>query len=258
MSHNPLSLAGKTILVTGASSGIGRETAILLSKLEAKVILIGRDSKRLKQTESMMQHNEHITLELDLTNYDMAFDTLTKVCNKTKPLDGLVHAAGIQTTVPLQFTSLEIIQAALQSNLISSCLLMKFFRQKNISAQPAACVLMSSVTALFGQSGLALYAATKGAIISLTKSLSVELSRQKIRVNCIIPGLVNTQMTQNALKQMSCNQRKNWEASHLLGIGEPIDIANMAAFLIADASKWITGSSFIVDGGFSAHKVIES
>jgi NAD(P)-dependent dehydrogenase (short-subunit alcohol dehydrogenase family) len=251
-------MSGKTIVVTGASSGIGKEVAILLSKLGARVVITGRDLQRLEQTKNLLdQQADHIILDVDMTDTDALVGKLTTLVKTIGMLDGMIHCAGIQITAPLQFMDIEMINTMIQSNIVSAITLAKFFRQKFVAKSPSSIVFLSSVTALFGQSGLSLYAATKGAMISLTKALATELSRQKIRVNCIVPGMIDTEMTQHAFKHVPTDQQEKWSSSHLFGIGEAIDVANMAAFLVADTSKWITGSSFTVDGGFSAFKVDE-
>ena len=255
---NPLDLTGKTILVTGASSGIGRETAILLSRLGAKVVLLARDKERLQETKKALSGSMHILCPLDLTNVEAINTKLSEICQSSGKLDGVAHCAGIQITMPLQFFDADSIHQIIETNLISTISLIKAFRQKSIANNPSSIVLLSSVTALVGQSGLSLYAATKGALLSLTRSLAMELSRQNIRINAILPGMVDTPMSQEAFKNMTPHQKQQWETSHLLGIGHPVDVANMVAFLLANTGRWITGANFIVDGGFTAFKMSET
>jgi len=252
---NPLDLSTKTILITGASSGIGRETAILLSNLGARIILVSRNIEKLHQTKNMMRDNNHVIYPMDFEKPQDMTEQFKELVNQTGMLDGMVHCAGIQVIKSLQFSTLEIIEKIFNINLISTISLSRAFRQPGIAKNPSSIVLLSSVAALFGNPGLALYSATKGALISLTKSLAIELSKKGIRINCIVPGMVDTDMLQKVFNNMSEEQRKQWDEAHLLGIGKPLDIAYMIGFLVSAASEWITGSIFTVDGGFSAFKV---
>lgn len=252
---NPLQLTGKTILLTGASSGIGRETAILLSKLGTKVVLTARNVERLEHTLSLMEGNNHLVLPLDINNHSEVVQKIQEAVSKLGMLDGLVHCAGILQTMPLQFIDMPEITNLINTNLVAVISLIKAFRHKNIAKNPAFITIMGSVSALFGLAGLSVYSATKGALISLTKTMAVELAKYGIRVNAILPGFVDTEMTQGAAQSLMANeQKKKWEKAHLLGVGEAIDIANMVAFLAADTAKWITGSCLVVDGGFSVFK----
>jgi 3-oxoacyl-[acyl-carrier protein] reductase len=249
---NFLSLQGKTILVTGASSGIGKQTAVLLNQLGARVILVGRDRNKLHEINEQLTPLENIIWPIDLTDSVKLTSEYSNTISQTGPLNGLVCCAGIQTTLPINCLDTAKINEVMQVNLNSALLLTKLFRTKNNYYPHSSIVFLSSVAAFIGQAGLSIYSASKGALVALTKSLAVELARNTIRVNCILPGYVKTSMLDTAFKSMSAEQIKNLESKHLLGFGQPHDVANMIAFLLADTGRWITGSSFVIDGGYSA------
>lgn len=251
--HNICCMAGKTVLVTGASSGIGRAVAILLSKFSAKVVLVSSSVDNLKKTEKMLEGEGHIIYPIDFNKPRILTEDFKKICNEVGPLDGMVHSAGIQLTTPLQFVSLEEVNKMFNVNLLAAIFLSQAFRQKGVAQPHSSVVFLSSVIGITGEPGLSVYSATKGGIISLTKSLSVELSRQNIRVNCIAPGLIDTPMVQSLYGNKTCLEK--WKLAHSLGFGKPIDIANMVAFLLSNAGSWITGSCFVIDGGFSSFKI---
>ncbi len=248
-----MDLTDKTILVTGASSGIGRETSILLSELGARVILVARDQKKLAETFSTLSGSGHVIESFDLLNILEIKNWLKQLAQKIGALDGMVHCAGIQQTQPLRFINLLEAEQLLKLNLASSIALAQAFRQKGVCQSPASLVFLSSVMGLVGQIGIAAYSASKGAIISLSKSLALELAAEKIRVNCIAPGVVETAMAEQLFSVMNEEQINRIKAMHPLGLGQPRDVAHAIAFLLSDAAKWITGSCLVVDGGYTAH-----
>jgi NAD(P)-dependent dehydrogenase (short-subunit alcohol dehydrogenase family) len=250
---NPLDLTGRRILVTGASSGIGRETSILLSKLGARLILVARDKDRLEETKSHLEGNDHGIEVCDLSVYETIPQWLRGLANRYGPLDGLLHSAGIQITVPLKVMESDQVETLWRVNVTASLWLAKGFRQRLVNNTGGSLVFISSIAGLVGQPALAAYSASKGAIIGLTHSLAMELAPQKIRVNCIAPAHVATKMSQEFSSGLSSEQYAAIEREHPLGIGEPIDVANAAAFLLSSAARWITGSTLVVDGGYTAH-----
>ncbi len=252
---NPMDMSGRTVLVTGASSGIGREVAILASRLGARVVLTARNESRLKETLSLLEGSDHRIAAFDLgskesTNALPGF--MAALAKEVGPFSGVVHCAGIQSISPLQAISSNELENGYQLNVTSAIMLAKAFRQRDVHREPASLVLFSSVMGLAGAAGRIAYSATKGAIISLTKSMALELVRDRIRVNCVAPGFVTTPMLQAAGSQLGSGTIQKIEALHPLGFGQPADVANAVAFLLADTSRWITGTTLVVDGGYTA------
>lgn len=251
---NPLTLARRRYLVTGASCGIGRATAILLSKLGAQVILVARNVEALEETKRCM-NGEHIVAPFDLSSPLGDYQGwLSNVVNDFGKLNGLVHCAGKNFSFPLKAISEKSLQEAFDINVGSAFKLASVFRRRNISvSEHKSIVFLSSVMGRVGQPGASLYAATKGSIVALTKSLALELMNDKIRVNCVSPACVETKMTTDLINKMSDDQALRIKSHHPMGFGRPEDIANMIVFLLSDAAEWITGADFAVDGGYTAH-----
>jgi 3-oxoacyl-[acyl-carrier protein] reductase len=250
---NPMSLAGKKILLTGASSGIGRDTAILLAELGARLVLVARSQEKLEETFHLLPANGHMIAPFDLAQSENLPIWIKGCVAEVGILDGLVHCAGIHLTKPLKMITLRDYQTVMDVNVGSVFSLTKAFCQKNIAGRPSSVVLLASIAGILGQPGISAYAASKGALIALTKSLAMETSAEGIRVNCIAPGVVETAMSEKLFAKMTEEQIKAVQAMHPLGLGKPRDVANAVAFLMADTSRWITGSTLVVDGGYSAH-----
>ena len=251
LSSNPLDLSGKTVLVTGASSGIGRETAIYLSKLGANLVVTGRDRARLDAVQAKIGAS-CMSEAFDLAAIDEIPSWLKQIANRTGPIAGLVHSAGISATRPLRTISEKEIVALMTINVSSAIALAKGFRQKGVYADGASIVLLASVMGLVGQPANSLYSASKGALIAAARSLALELARENIRVNCIAPAMVMTEMGEHLKATLPPENWKAVEAMHPLGVGTPEDVAGAAAFLIAPTGRWITGTTLVMDGGYTA------
>jgi NAD(P)-dependent dehydrogenase (short-subunit alcohol dehydrogenase family) len=250
---NPMDLTGKTILVTGASSGIGRETARLISQLGARVVLVGRNEDRLAETLRFLDGDGHSVQAFDLSSTDEIPSWLKTLSLSSGPLHGLVHSAGIIKLCPLRVLSSQTVEGVMRINVGAAVGLAKGFCQKGACAPGGSIVFLSSVFGLTGQAGLSAYAASKGAIVALTRALAVELAGARIRVNCVAPGLVTTEMGQRQLGLLTPEQSAALETMHLLGFGSPHDVSCAIAFLLAETARWITGTVLVVDGGYTAH-----
>lgn len=251
---NLVNLQDKTIIVTGASSGIGRETSILLSQMGSQLILTGRSASKLESTLNQLEGDHHSIAPFDFENCLELSAWAKDLRDNVGKIDGLVHCAGIQISEPLRFIEEDSIDAIFQTNVKSSILLIKAIRKNRAFQCPSSIVLLSSITGLLGEPGMSVYASSKAAIVALTKSLACELSVDGIRVNCIAPAIVKTEMTEQMLSTMGKEQLELLGNKHLLGFGEPIDIANINAFLLSEASRWVTGSCFVADGGYSLNR----
>jgi NAD(P)-dependent dehydrogenase (short-subunit alcohol dehydrogenase family) len=250
---NPLSLSGRRILVTGASSGIGRETAGLLSRLGARVVLVGRSHERLQQAAALMHGSGHRQEAFDLEQCEEIPAWLRTIVSEFGLLHGLVHSAGITLDVPLRVLRAEQVDRVMRINVGAALALAKGFRQKGICSGGGSLVLLSSVISTAGRAGVSAYAASKGAVAAMTRSLAVEMARDGIRVNCVAPAFVRTEMLDSIKGRLTPEQYREIEAMHLLGTGEPEDVAHAVAFLLADTGRWITGTTLTVDGGYTAH-----
>ena len=243
----------KHFLVTGASSGIGKAVAIHLSGLGAKLTITGRNPERLNSTLNLLKGESHTALTLDLSNID-AIDGLLKAgVEKHGFLDGCIHCAGIQKTLPLQSVSVDAYSDIFDVNVKSALFVTKSFRRKGVvNPAGASVVFLSSVAGLAGEPAISIYSASKGALISLSRSLAVELARQKIRVNCIAPGVVDTDMADGLKAKLSDDQYNMILKKHPLGLGTVYDISNGVAFLLSDGARWVTGTTLVMDGGYTA------
>ena len=251
---NPFNLENKRIVITGASSGIGRHCSIACSRMGARLILFGRDQARLSETlQGMVNPENHVVNAIDLLAYTDITNKVNEIVHNIGRIDGLVNCAGISTTLPVNAVTPEKMIFFFQTNVIGPInLTRQIVRSANFSERGGSVIFISSIMSVAGESGKTLYSMTKGALVSAAKSMAIELSKRKIRVNCISPGVVVTPMSQNAIyskDEESLNRIKNL---HPLGLGKPEDVANACVFLLSDASSWITGINMIVDGGYLA------
>ena len=247
---NPFSLEGKTILVTGASSGIGRQCALDCSKMGAKVIAIGRDKDRLNSVVAEMA-GEGIGYLFNLKNIDGIKDLIATIVEKNGKLDGFVHAAGIEVTSPVKLTCREDYESLYMVNCLSAFEIVKHLCGIKTFNKGGSIVLISSISGIIARKGLSAYAASKGALISTARVMAVEMASREVRVNTVSPGTILTPMMQKALEAMSDEDRKKRVEGFPLGLGKTTDISNACIYLFSDASRWVTGHNLIVDGGFS-------
>lgn len=255
---NRFNLKNKNIIVTGASSGIGRDCAIEFAKLGANLILLGRNHERLTNVYTEVEkfshkNSKHLKFSIDLLNDISMINDIVDTCVvKLGKISGFVHAAGFQQTIPVKSLKEIDYLNIFKVNTISGFELAKIVsKRKNIS-QNSSFVFISSITAIVGRPGLVSYSASKGALISGVKSMALELSSKNIRVNCISPGTILTPMVVKYLDSLSENEKLKRIEGYPLGLGETIDIANLAIFLMSNASKWITAQNFVVDGGYTS------
>ncbi len=242
--NNPFSLEGKTILVTGASSGIGRSTAIECSKMGGKIILNGRNLERLNEVLTNLEGEGHKILSADVTRQD-DLDYLVNVCPL---LNGVVMCAGITKMLPTKLIKRDDINTIFETNIASSILLASGLLKKKKINPSSSFVFISSIASQNASVGNGIYAASKGALNSFVKVLALETANRNIRANCILPGIVKTSMNEEGMKN---GDYDDLAKKYPLGFGNPENIAKGVVFLLSDASSWITGTNIVVDGGYS-------
>lgn len=243
ISCNPFSLAGKRILVTGASSGIGRQVALGCAQAGAAVVASGRHAERLHDTRQALPGAGHEALQLDLCD-DAAVKAAVAALGK---IDGVVHAAGYSALSPLRLATRAHIESQLTVNLTSPALLTQQLLLKNGLNPGGAIVFISSIAAHIGVQGVSAYAASKAAMEALARSLAIEVAKKGMRVNCLAPGFVKTPMFEAMLA--TTGGADETIRRYPLGLGLPEDVAHAAVFFLSPASRWITGTTLILDGG---------
>ncbi len=239
MASNKYNLSGKTILITGASSGIGMQAAIDISKQGGNCFITGRNKLRLQKTFGELKSGIHQLFIADLTD-----DSKIKELVKTVPqLDGIVHSAGITEYFPIQFIENKYIDSLMNINFKAPAILTsQLIRRKKINKN-ASIVFISSIATKFPYFGGALYIASKMALEGYSKALALEFSKKGIRSNCILPAFVNTPMVKNAKKTVSPENITKFEKILPLSFGTPMDVSNTIIFLLSEQSTWITGET---------------
>jgi len=244
---NPFGLAGKTILVTGASSGIGRSTAIECSRLGAKVVITGRDLHRLEETFGLLEGNGHLMFSADLTNEKDIEDLI----NQLPKLSGLVNNAGIASPKLFAFTGIGEAELLFKTNFFSPFELLRRIIRSKILVKNSSVVFVSSIAGTTITSpGGSVYGASKSAINGLSKALALELAPKRIRVNTVMPGMIETKiLSDSSIGQEDLDEdRKRYPLGRY---GKPEDVAYAIIYLLSDASSWTTGTNLLLDGGYT-------
>lgn len=254
------SLAGKRVLVTGASSGIGKQVAQTCAAMGAELIVTGRDEARLAETLASLgaavaspgtglhtpsqapSHRAHRADLIDAAQRDALADSLGAV-------DGIVHCAGISRLSPMRQVNSAHLHQIWQVNYEAPMLLTQRMLAKSLIRPDGSIVFISSIAAFIGVAGVGAYSGTKAALIATMRCLSMEVAKRRIRVNCLAPALVESPLLDAtaALVGSLDEERK----AYPLGFGKPEDVANAAVFYLAPASRWITGTTLVMDGGLT-------
>lgn len=246
MTYNPYSIKDKTILVTGASSGIGQATAIECSKMGARVVITGRNAERLQETLEQLEGSGHIQIIADL-NSEGDIEKLAAECPN---LDGLVNNAGRGKSKPVNFVKLEDLEDVYKTNLFGVALLTKMLLKKKKLVKGSSIVFTSSISSKMTAAGLAIYASSKAAVSAYMRTCAIELGVKGIRANAVLPGMVETKLI-NSGTYTDEDKANDLNLYPLGRYGVPSDIAFAIIYLLSDASAWMTGTELVIDGGRS-------
>lgn len=248
--YNLVNLLNKNILVTGASSGLGRDVSVLLSMLGARVQIVARNEQRLKETISKMEGDNNHLYCCDLANVASIEEMVKKVVGDNGKLDGIVHCAGIGTMKPLSSTKYDFMLDMMNTNLFSFIELVRVATKKSNFNERGSIIAVSSAASIRGDKAKVAYCTSKGALDSAMQAMAAELGyHKKIRVNTVNPAWIKTEMYYDYVDAVGEQVIKEIEERQFMGASEPREISNVIAFLLSDAASQITGQSIIVDGG---------
>jgi NAD(P)-dependent dehydrogenase (short-subunit alcohol dehydrogenase family) len=243
----PFDLSNKVVLVTGASSGIGRQTAISVSEMGARLVITGRNEERLAETLAKLKGDGHLSLAGDL----LATDFIESLVDFCPALNGVVHCAGILHPYPIRFISAKEINDMFGINYQAPVLITARLLKKKKTADGCSLVFITSISGTHRPYyGGALYAGSKSALESFSRVLAIEHAAKKIRSNCLSPAIVKTPIFDEYMGGVADQQNVDaYEKKYPLGFGEPVDVANAAIYLLSEASRWVTGTTIFLDGG---------
>lgn len=250
--YNPMDLSDKRILITGAASGIGRETAVVLDNLGASLILLDIKEKGLDDTIGMLSNsNKHKAYTIDLCKCEEIEALIKTIIKENGTFDGFVHCAGIAPMRPFLMTKTENIDRVMRINFYSFVEIVRVLtKTKNGFANGGSIVAMSSTGSIHGKPTKIAYSASKASIDAALRCITVELKERKIRINSVMPSWVRTQMFDSFMADYPDSQDvKEINEKQYLGVSEPNEVANTIAFLLSDATKTITGTTILMDGG---------
>lgn len=242
-----IDLSHKTIIITGAGSGIGRETSIRASKQGAKVNMIDLSEEGLKETLSCLEGDGHKYFVADLTDLETIAGIVKEVVENNGLIDGLVHCAGISSRKPLNVLTKDGFSKVMDVNFYSFVELMRQACKKKHFSEGGSVVVMSSISSIRGYKAKTEYCVSKAAVDAFVRCMALELADRKVRVNSVMAAAVNTPMAQKARETNAAVGASSFEAP--LGMTEPYEVANTILFLLSDATKTITGTSILIDGG---------
>jgi NAD(P)-dependent dehydrogenase (short-subunit alcohol dehydrogenase family) len=246
---NLFDFTGKNILIAGAASGIGRETAILLSQMGARLVLIDNNEKELFQIQSSLENQNHIIYTHDLSILNGIERLISEIVDLTGQIDGFVFTVGVRSRRPLSLLTPELFIKILSINAVAFIELIRSITKRNRFNKGLSIVGISSIASVRGAASVTAYAASKAAMDAAVRCLAKELAPKKIRINTVMPSQINTHAYHEFLKTNDASEDATLSRQYL-GLGEPKEVSNVIAFLLSDNSGFITGSSLPVDGGF--------
>jgi NAD(P)-dependent dehydrogenase (short-subunit alcohol dehydrogenase family) len=243
---------GRHFLITGASSGIGQHTAVRLAEAGARVALIGRSTERLAATAALLAGDGHSCHSADLSDAEVTADLVQGIAKQHGRFCGILHSAGTALILPARATKNRHLDDVFAAGVRGAFGVARAAAKKDVVVDGGSLVFMSSVSSMRGRPGMSAYSAAKAAVDGMVRVLASEMSDRRIRVNSIVAGGIETAMHRDFTESVGSEMVRNYEALHMLGFGRPDDIAHAAMFLLSDASRWITGSNMVVDGGYTA------
>jgi len=246
-------LQNKNILITGASSGIGKECAFRCYEEGAKVHLLGRNERSLKEIYAQLNDNNNSISVLDLQDFERYQNIIENIVTTHGKIDGFIHSAGYQITLPISAMNYQMYLDIFSVNTISAFEFIRLLSKKNYgNLSGMSIVLIASVMSIIANPALTAYCASKAALVGGAKALALELANNKIKVNCVSPGYLEDTKMMTELDEILSNQElDNLKKGYPLGLGSTNDITALCLFLLSDESKWITGQNIIIDGGYS-------
>ena len=244
-----IKLEGK-YLVTGAASGIGKATSIALAECGARIVLVDMNEEGLKKTFSEMSGNGHMIYPIDFSEQTDLSETIGAIVEQMGKLNGFVHCAGIAPVTPIATLTREKLEKVMAINYYSFLEMVRCISKKKYREENCNIVGVSSINSLYPEKCMTAYVASKAAVNAAVESLAIELAKNNIRINAVMPGIVNTPMTQRAFSEMEEENRNLKQRKQVLGTTEPEEVASIILFLLSDLSTAITGRTIYADGGY--------
>ncbi len=247
---NPMELTGKKILISGACGGIGKATALRLSQLGASVILIDVYQEKLQQVLESLDKGDHAAYPINLKDIESIESVIAQIYNDNGKLNGFVHCAGIAPMRPFKMTEYDDILPTMKINFFSFVEIVRCITNKKRFEDGGSIVAMSSTGSIHGKPTKTAYSASKAAIDASIRCMVCDLQKRKIRINSVMPSWVNTDMYKSFLRDYPDSKDiREIEERQYMGVSEPEEVANVIAFLLSDATRTITGTSILMDGG---------
>jgi len=245
---NPFTLKDKRILVTGATSGLGKEIALSCAKMGAEIIGAGRDEARVEDVLQQLRTISSLPHRMIRGDLTVQQDRNELIATLDNSINGVAHCAGISRLSPIRMITERHLRQLHAINVEAPMLLTQGILKRNLIASGGSILFIASVAAHIGVAGVGAYSGTKAAVIAMTRCLAMEVFKHRIRANCLSPALVDTPLTAEVVNEIEEERKK-----YPLGIGRPEDIANAAIYMLSDASRWVTGTTLIMDGGLTVN-----